>query len=317
MNTVFKGHGKPATIMVLLLLILFIAGSLSGCGGSAYKESRQDIAQEAAPEYAVGNRDNASYGMPAGQAAYNDKVGQVLPEERKVIQDVLLVLSVGDVNQVIDRIMKIAEENQGYTVKSNLARGNDWVRGEVSIKVPSSRLNTVTDSIADLGDIRDKSVSTQDVTEEYYDSQVRLAVLNKKEERLLDLMDQAKTIEEIIRVENELTRVRTDIEVLQGRLKYLDNATSYSSISVSLNQTSGSKVEVPKGTLGKALQSFIDSTNHLAEFLSNFFIMLIAIIPWALLLAFIAWLLWIGKKKYHWGFKRNKKRPDDLPPAKE
>lgn len=304
----FKRRGKPAAIMALLLLILLFVSSLSGCGSSAYKQAAEDSAQQAAPEYTVQDREDSSDGMPPSQA---------LPQERKVIQDVLLVLSVSDVSQVIDQIMKIAEENQGYTVKSNLARGNDWVRGEVSIKVPSPRLNTVTETIADLGEIRDKSVSTQDVTEEYYDSQARLAVLNKKEERLLELMDQAKTIEEIIKVENELTRVRTDIEVLQGRLKYLDNATGYSSISVSLNQTSGSKVEVPKGTLGKALQSFIDSTNNLAEFLSNFFIMLIAIIPWALLLAFIAWLLWIGKKKYHWGFKRNKKRADDLPPTKE
>jgi hypothetical protein len=72
-------------------------------------------------------------------------------------------------------------------------------------------------------------------------------VLNKKEERLLALMDEAKTIEEIIKVENELTRVRTDIEVLQGRLKYLDNATGYSSISVSLNQQNRHALQLSQG----------------------------------------------------------------------
>jgi hypothetical protein len=316
MGNIVKGRGKAAAFMALLMLILFVFGSLSGCG-SAYKQSAEDSVQPGAPEYRVENRDYGSDGMPSSQTVEYDKSGSALPQERKVIQDVSLLLSVNDVSQAIDRIMKIAEENQGYTVSSNLARGQDWVRGEVSIKVPSPRLNTVTQAITDLGEIRDKSVSTQDVTEEYYDSQARLAVLNKKEERLLALMDEAKTIEEIIKVENELTRVRTDIEVLQGRLKYLDNATGYSSISVSLNQSSGSKVEVPKGTMGKALKSFIESTNNLAEFMSDFFIILVALIPWAIVLALLFWLLWLGKNKYHWGFKRNKKRPDDSPPRKE
>ena len=69
--------------------------------------------------------------------------------------------------------------------------------------------------------------------------------------------------------------------------------------------------------MGKALKSFIESTNNLAEFMSDFFIILVALIPWAIVLALLFWLLWLGKNKYHWGFKRNKKRPDDSPPNKE
>ncbi len=312
MRKKFQQYGKPPTIMVALLLIMFIMGSLGGCGKSAYQKSNQDAAPSAAPEYAVTyDRDVNS----STRQVSDHLVGQVHPEERKVIQNAVLALSVSDVSQVIDRIMEIAEENRGYTVNSNLSRGHDWVRGEVSVKVPSPLMNTVVEAIADLGELRDKSISTQDVTEEYYDSQTRLSVLNKKEERLLDLMDQAKTIEEIIQIENELTRIRTDIEVLQGRIQYLNNATGYSSISVSLNQTSAAKVEVPAGVLGKAGQSFIDSTNALAEFLSSFFITLVALIPWAFLLLVVGWLLWTGKKKCHWSWKRKKQDDDHDGPA--
>ncbi len=299
---------KYTGIMLLLIFLLLFSTSITGCGKSSYLETRQsDTADQVSPGYSSSNESSVD-GEAAESSPDYDKMVQASPEqERKVIQNAGLVLTVRDVSQVVDKIIKIGQDNQGYTVSSNLSRGDDWVRGEVNIKVPSAKLNSVMDEIAALGEIKDESISTQDVSEEYYDSQARLAVLKKKEERLLALIDQAKTIEEIISVENELTRARSDIEVLQGRLNYLENATSYSSISISLSQTTAAKVEVPEGILAKAVQGFIDSANGVAGFLSGFFIFLIAFIPWAILIAIIILVLRALKRKYNWGFKKQKK----------
>ncbi len=306
----YGGNRTYTMILLLLVITLFVSGSLTGCGKSAYQDSIPEISssnQASSEEY--GSDSDINYKEFTSGAAVSD-------QERKVVQNAGMVLSVRDVSQAMDKIINIAADYQGYTVNSNLKRGDDWVRGEVEVKVPSPQLNAVMEEVAALGEIKDKSLSAQDVTEEYYDSQARLAVLNKKEERLLALMDRAQTIEEIISVENELTRARSDIEVLSGRLKYLENATSYSSLSVSLSQASATRVEVPEGILAKALQAFINSINNLAQFLSGFFILFIALIPWALLLGMMIWIFGALKKKYNWGFKR-KQRQVTLPAVPE
>ncbi len=82
----------------------------------------------------------------------------------------------------------------------------------------------------------DKVISSEDVTEEYYDSEARLKVLKAKEDRLLNLMNKANNITDIISIENELGQTRSEIEVLTGRLKYLSNATDYSLVNIKLQQ---------------------------------------------------------------------------------
>ena len=313
-NFSYRDNTKWTGVLVLLIFLMLFSTSITGCAKSSYLETRQS---DTADQVYSGSSDSDINGESAKSSPGYDEMAQAVPDqERKVIQNAVMALAVRDVSQVMDDIITIGQNNQGYTVSSNLSRGDDWVHGEVNLKVPSARLKSVMEEIAALGEIKDKNISTQDVSEEYYDSQARLTVLKKKEERLLALIDQAKTIEEIISVENELTRARSDIEVLQGRLNYLENATSYSSISVSLSQTTADKVEVPEGILGKAVQGFIDSANGVAGFLSGFFIYLIAFIPWAILIALIILGLRALKRKYNWGFKRHKK-PAAVPLAPE
>ncbi len=300
---------KYAVVGVLLIIVLLCSTGIIGCAKSSYLESLQEnTADQAAPGYSGSSDQGMENDAAESSPDYTKMAQAVSDQERKVIQNAGMVLAVSDVSQAMDKIIKISQDNQGYTVSSNLSRGDDWVSGDVNIKVPSARLNSVMEAIAALGEIKDKNISTQDVNEEYYDSQARLTVLKKKEERLLALIDQAKTIEEIISVENELTRARSDIEVLQGRLNYLENATSYSSISISLKQTAAAAVEVPEGILAEAVQGFIDSANGVAAFLSGFFIFLIAFIPWAILIALIILIFRTLKRKYHWGFKKHKKQ---------
>lgn len=312
-----RNNVKYAAILVLLAITMLFSAGLTGCAKSPHPETRQDNIADEDIVYS-GSRDSSNNYEPAGSSNSGyDQISQATLHERKVIQNAGMVLMVSDVSQVIDTIVKIGQDNEGYTVSSNLSRGDDWVRGEVNVKVPYDRLSKVMDQIAALGEIKDKKISTQDVSEEYYDSQARLTVLKKKEERLLALLDQAKTIEEMISVENELTRVRSDLEVLQGRLNYLDNATSYSTISITLNQTEASKVAMPEGILAKAVQGFVNNANGVADFLSGFLIFLIAFIPWAILLALVFALLYVLKKKYNWSFKKHPKKiaptvPEDI-----
>jgi len=143
---------------------------------------------------------------------------------------------------------------------------------------------------------------TEDVTEEYYDSQARLKVLESKEARLIALLDKAVNITDIVAIENELAKVRSDIEVIQGRLQYLTNSTSFSTINIELKQAIPGHVKAPQGTTGKAWKALINSINNLIDFGSGLIVFLAAALPWLVILAVIYLIIRSIRKK-----RKNKK----------
>lgn len=269
---------SPGIIISLLILLLFC--SMTGCGAKS-----QDLVQnqrtESVKEDAAGSPEAYSQSAPAPTA----------PEmERKIIQNANLDLEVEDVAQAMDRINAICIENGGYIVNSHLSRNDQRFSARLSIKVPQEKLHDIIASISQLGEVTYKVISTQDVTEEYYDADARLKVMKAKEERLLGLMSQAGNINDIISIENELGKTRAEIEVLAGRLKYLDNATTYSLIEIELRQAVPGAVKAPQGTMGKAVQGLISSINGLINFASHTVVAIFVILPWALVL-FLLFLL--------------------------
>jgi glycine cleavage system regulatory protein len=269
---------SPGIIISLLILLLFC--SMTGCGAKS-----QDLVQnqrtESVKEDAAGSPEAYSQSAPAPTA----------PEmERKIIQNANLDLEVEDVAQAMDRINAICIENGGYTVNSHLSRNDQRFSARLSIKVPQEKLHDIIASISQLGEVTYKVISTQDVTEEYYDADARLKAMKAKEERLLGLMSQAGNINDIISIENELGKTRAEIEVLSGRLKYLDNATAYSLIEIELRQAIPGAVKAPQGTMGKAVQGLISSINGLINFASHTVVAIFVILPWALVL-FLLFLL--------------------------
>ena len=269
---------SPGIIISLLILLLFC--SMTGCGAKS-----QDLVQnqrtESVKEDAAGSPEAYSQSAPAPTA----------PEmERKIIQNANLDLEVEDVAQAMDRINAICIENGGYIVNSHLSRNDQRFSARLSIKVPQEKLHDIIAAISDLGEVTDKVTTTQDVTEEYYDADARLKAMKAKEERLLGLMSQAGNINDIISIENELGKTRAEIEVLSGRLKYLDNATAYSLIEIELRQAIPGAVKAPQGTMGKAVQGLISSINGLINFASHTVVAMFVILPWALVL-FLLFLL--------------------------
>lgn len=309
----------------LLIIITFLSIGIIGCGASKYATDRSvsEMAskseQAMEPVYVGRSNDGIQFDSVAYITASPSGIAAASELERKVIQNADMTVEVKDVAGSLDRVTKICEENGGYLVSSNVSRDEEWTRAEANIKVPYDKVNKVAGEIEGLGEMTFKKTSTEDVTEEYYDSQARLTVMKKKEERLLALMDGAKTVEEIIAVENELSGVQGDIEVLEGRLKYLNNMTSYSSIHITLCKAVPGSLEVPQGTLGKAGQAFVSSVNAMVDFLSNLFIGLISFVPWAVLLVLGYLILRALVKQRRWSFhiKRKKNPVNPIPPEED
>lgn len=117
-----------------------------------------------------------------------------------------------------------ATRYHGYVLNSG--------EGSTSIRIPALGFNNALDEILMLGEVISREISGEDVTEQYHDLQMRLANAEKTRLRYLELLNKAKDIDEIFRVEKELERINQQIEIYKGKIEKLSHLTAYSTITV-------------------------------------------------------------------------------------
>ncbi len=156
--------------------------------------------------------------------------------EQRVIKNASLNLVVDSVQEGIDRISVIAVAQKGFVQQSSVnERGDGTFSGYVTIRVPSDMFEAAMTEIKGIANVvKSESVSGQDVTEQYTDLEARLRNAKAQETTYLAILNRATSVEDILAVQRELSNVRYQIEALEGQRQYLENQTSFSTISVSL-----------------------------------------------------------------------------------
>lgn len=298
---------KPNWIATLLLVIILSLSMLYlvGCGTKSPQEApdRTSSQLDNTMQLKTGQAEWStvkSYGQLAGTKESNQATIKASAStiDRKIILNAEMSLQVKDVPIAVDKILNLCKQNGGYTVNSHIYRNEDRISANLSVKVPRHKANSIIANISEYGEVTDKVITSEDVTEEYFDSEARLKVMTAKENRLLSLMNKASNITDLISIENELGRTRSEIEVLTGRLKYLSNATDYNLVNINLDQAVPGVLKSPQGTLGKAAQGLINSMNLLINFASNLVVLLFVLLPWVFMLIILFLLVrYIYKKR--------------------
>lgn len=147
----------------------------------------------------------------------------------------------GDISSTLDKVVDIASELGGY-----IASQDDT---SVTVRVPSADFRAAMREIEKQGDVIHRSVKAQDVTEEFHDIGVRLKSLLATRERLQKFLDRAKTIDEALRIEQQLSRLNGQIDKLRGRLHFLEARAAFSTITVALRERPKAPVKVVKKTV--------------------------------------------------------------------
>ena len=154
---------------------------------------------------------------------------------RMVIYTATISMTVEDVEAAVNQIQSIAEGSGGFVQKISIS-GEERKSGAITIRVPQDRFYDVLSMVERVGNVTDEQISGQDVTEQYIDLNARLRNAEKQEERLLAILEKANTVEDMLKIEKELMRVREIIESIKGQLQYLERRVEYSTISVYLEE---------------------------------------------------------------------------------
>lgn len=158
------------------------------------------------------------------------------PAMRQVIRTARLALTVKAFDDASRRLVEIAERAGGFVASSSYVQTSVGPEGTFTLRVPAARFAPVLAEVEGLGTVEERRVSGQDVTEEFVDLRARVRNLERHEQQLLAFMDRAVKISDLLAIEQELARVRGEIEALTGRLRLMGSQVDLATVEVSVRQ---------------------------------------------------------------------------------
>lgn len=237
------------------------------------------------------------------------------PEDRervgtKIIQNGSLSLRVDNAEQRLKELREIADQTNGFIASAHIVDNAGIKTAYATIRVPVEQFDATMEKIKLLAStVFSESTNAEDVTAQYVDLDARLRAAEAEETQYLNILQQAKTVEDTLNVTARLAEVRTRIEQLQGQMRYLTDRTDYATIQVTM--TEEARVEVPTRvwkpgeTFRTALRELVIALQATVDALiaaSVFFIGLL--LPILIVLGLIAWLIFALWKKL---FSRKRK----------
>ena len=225
---------KIAALVGTLCLLLAFAGCSERAGMAASKSFPADKSARSAPASPSGGEAADALAEKSAVATSQAPTGTVsMPQARMVIKTASLSVRVKDVPAAYGRAIQLAEGSGGF-VQTSAQSQEDGERADLTIMVPPHGFLPLISALEGLGSQESKSISGEDVTEEYYDLSSELDNQMEVRARLFQLLRQAKKVEEAIAVEQQLERIGGNVNKIKGRMKYLETMTGMSTINLSL-----------------------------------------------------------------------------------
>jgi hypothetical protein len=212
---------------------------------------------------------------------------EVLNVERKIIYHASLELIVKDTTAALEQIQTLTEEMGGFVAESNMWRDQDHQRASLTVRVPAETLDVALVKFRALAvDVESQRVGSQDVTEEYVDLEARLRNEQRTERELQELLETRSELgktADILEVHRELSRVRSQIEQIQGRMKYLENMSAMATVEISLMPDALVQPVVvggwqPQGTARDAVRLLLRALQFLADAAIVFVLLILPVV---------------------------------------
>lgn len=205
--------------------------------------------------------------------------------ERKLIKNGTIVFKVADVYETKTRVDNLIKEIGGYSSNETQQNLSDQMQISVTVRIPAGNFDDFISTVFKLAlKVDSKNINAQDVTEEFIDVQARIKTKKELESRYHEILKQAKTVEEILAIESNLSTVRTEIESAEGKLNYLTSQISLSTLVITYYQPIGTDF----GFAAKLINSFKDGWENLLAFLVG----AVSVWPFVIILAISAFWLW-------------------------
>ena len=183
----------------------------------------------------------------------------------------------------------------------------------LTVRIPSAGFYDFLASVGEAGKVTSRSVSVDNISQAYSDTKTQIEALEIEEKRLLEMMEKAESIEDMIAVESRLTEVQSDLNYYKTRLRGMDTDVAYSTISMTIEEVKKYSPTVVEQSFGdRVREAFANAWRVFVKFLQDVVIIVIELLPFLLLILVIVLLvLLIRKLTAPWREARRKKKEEE------
>ena len=247
----------------------------------------------------AGRTDSEAYGGTTANAPQ----AQVQSLDRKIIKDANFVIDVESLDNAITQLSTLAVQSGGYVLQTSTNSGNGYGRSaNIQFAVPVERFEESLQRVRETAkEVLSEGSSGVDVTQEFVDTQSQIDNLEATRLRVREFLGQTKNVEEALAVNQELSRLEGELGLLKGRIQYLSQRSSFSTVTVEARQPLPPSEVVQRGWQpGEVIEEAFGSLIGLLQGLATFVIWLvIVVLPVLLPLGLVLWL--VARR-----FRRNK-----------
>lgn len=291
--------------MTFLLLLGFC-----GCGSASKSDqATMDYASATVNNYSAdfsyGTYDTEAKYEAAEEAPASMESGNgaevVQDTGRKLIKNVDMNVETRDFEGLIPLIEDKVANLGGYIENSNVYNGStyrnyrEYRYASMTIRIPQNQLETFIKDMQGVSNVTNCNRSVQDVTLTYVDLASHKKALQVEQDRLLELLEIAESLEDIITIESRLSDVRYQIESMEAQLRSYDNQVDYSTVYMNIEEVEVLTPVVVETTGERIVHGFTDSVKHVAEGIKEFFIGFIINLPyiveWVIIIAVVVFVL--------------------------
>lgn len=232
---------------------------------------------------------------------------EVVPDEkeednRKIIKTYHLSLETKKFDQDSAFIVSKVKELGGYVSESSVS-GNRLSyedggsrHARYTLRVPAKSLDAYIEAISEACNVYSSSLTTEDITDSYYGIQAQLDSLVLQEQKLNSMLAEAKNLQDMITIDDKLSSVRSQINALNYKLQNMDKSVNYSYVYINLSEVREYHKEETK-YIQKLGDAIVDSAKNFVDFLGNFVIFFVWVLPYGIMIAAIAILVIFLEKR--------------------
>ena len=227
----------------------------------------------------------------------------VAATSQKLIKTVSLSMETKEFDPLLENIRSKVEELGGYIESSEISGSSYYSVQEnryawLTLRIPADKLEGFVTVVSELGNVTSKNESVEDITLQYVDVEGRKQALETEQARLLELLERAETMEDIIAIESRLSEVRYELQSYGSTLRTYDNQVNYSTVSIRISEVERVTPVIEKRTFLEEIQYRLsDNLYDIGQGIRNFVIWFISSLPYLIIwAAVIAVLVLVARK---------------------
>ena len=281
-------------LLALTLTLLLVAAMLFGCGAKSNDAAEGGIANRYESDEIY---DKEISGSTTDSSAAPQQTNQ------KLVRKVWLNAETEDLDALLATVDSRITELSGYVENREVYNGSNYSShryrtASLTIRIPADKLDEFVGQVTENSNIVSQNETTENITLSYADTESRQKALEVEQTRLLELLAKAESMEDILKIEERLTQVRTELEEVTSRLRVYDNMVDYGTIYLEINEVREyTVVEEPETVWERIGTGFVESLEILGNFFVELFVFLIVALPFLVPIGLVITALILLRKR--------------------